>query len=115
MTNRQTIFSLNWLQNSSCLTVLGVLVSGAALALSPAGLSGGLPFNAAWLAIACCGAPIIAGAARALVCEHDVKADLFVTSRLRLLRPRLRRRNLRRRSRSRRMKRAGSFRGLRRR
>ena len=79
MTERRTIFSLSWLKNSSCLTVMGVLVSGAALALSFAGLSAGLPFDAAWAAIALCGAPIVAGAARALVREHDVKADLLVS------------------------------------
>ena len=69
MTERRTIFSLSWLKDSSCLTVIGVLVSGAALALSFAGLSAGLPFDAAWAAIALCGAPIVAGAARALVRE----------------------------------------------
>jgi len=79
MTERQAIFSLSWFKSSSCLTLLGVLVSGVALALSFAGLSAGLPFDAAWLAIACCGAPIVAGAARALVCERDVKADLLVS------------------------------------
>jgi cation transport ATPase len=79
VTNFRDSFSLSRLKSGSGLNVLAVLISGAALFLSFAGHSAGLPFDAAWAAIALCGAPIVAGAARALICKHDVKADLLVS------------------------------------
>lgn len=59
-------------------SVLSILVSTAALALSffdlhPAG------FDPAWVAVLLCGVPIILEAAHALVTEFDVKADLLVS------------------------------------
>jgi cation transport ATPase len=38
-----------------------------------------LPFDAAWVAIALCGIPILKNAAVALVAEFDIKADLLVS------------------------------------
>lgn len=40
---------------------------------------GGLPFDAAWIAIVLCGVPIIKGAAIGLVTEFDIKADVLVS------------------------------------
>lgn len=38
-----------------------------------------LPFDAAWIAIILCGTPIVAGAAKGLVTEFDIKADVLVS------------------------------------
>lgn len=56
-------------------------VSGAALAASFFGAEV-LPFDAAWVAIALCGAPIILEAFIGLVTAFDVKADLLVSMAL---------------------------------
>ena len=56
-------------------------VSGAALAASFFGAEV-LPFDAAWIAIALCGAPIILEAFIGLVTAFDVKADLLVSMAL---------------------------------
>lgn len=56
-----------------------VLLSGISLAVSLSGIRTGLPFDAAWFAIVLCGVPIVAGAAAALVREHDIKADVMVS------------------------------------
>ena len=56
-------------------------VSGAALAASFFGADV-LPFDAAWIAIALCGAPIILEAFIGLVTAFDVKADLLVSMAL---------------------------------
>ena len=56
-------------------------VSGAALAASFCGAEV-LPFDAAWIAIALCGAPIILEAFIGLVTAFDVKADLLVSMAL---------------------------------
>lgn len=58
-----------------------IAVSGAALAASFFG-AGWLPFDAAWIAIALCGAPIILEAFIGLVTAFDVKADLLVSMAL---------------------------------
>jgi heavy metal translocating P-type ATPase len=57
------------------------LASAAALAIS---LSGApmLPVDPAWIAIALCGAPIVYGAAKALILEGDAKADMLVSMAL---------------------------------
>lgn len=56
-------------------------VSGAALAASFCGADV-LPFDAAWIAIVLCGAPIILEAFIGLVTSFDVKADLLVSMAL---------------------------------
>ena len=56
-------------------------VSGAALTASFFGAEV-LPFDAAWIAIALCGAPIILEAFIGLVTAFDVKADLLVSMAL---------------------------------
>ena len=38
-----------------------------------------LPFDIAWAAIILCGVPILVGAARGVLLEHDIKADLLVS------------------------------------
>ncbi len=57
-----------------CLTVL----SGIVLIISFFKLIPQLPFDAAWIAILVSGVPIIIGAARGLITEFDVTADLLV-------------------------------------
>ncbi len=38
-----------------------------------------LPFDIAWMAIILCGIPILVGAFKGVICEHDIKADLLVS------------------------------------
>ncbi|WP_299302481.1 cation-translocating P-type ATPase [uncultured Fretibacterium sp.] len=60
-------------------TVVCALLSAVSLALSLTGtFSGVLPADIAWVAIVLCGFPILLGAARGVILEHDIKADLLV-------------------------------------
>jgi cation transport ATPase len=43
---------------------------------------GGLPFDAAWIAIVICGLPIIKEAVEGLITSLDIKADVLVSSAL---------------------------------
>jgi len=67
-----------WMDGESRPTLVCVLISAAALVLSLGGWLR-LPWDPAWAAVLLCGAPIVAGAARALVREHNIKADLLVS------------------------------------
>ena len=70
----------NWLENEPRETLVCAGLSAAALVLSLTGaLRTTLPFDIAWLAIALCGTPILVGAFRGVVFEHDIKADLLVS------------------------------------
>ena len=69
---------VSWLREESHRTLAGVIVSAAVLVCSLAGLRPG-HFDLAWIAVALCGVPIVAGAAKALWFEHDIKADLLVS------------------------------------
>lgn len=61
------------------ITVVCALLSAVSLALSLTGtFSGVLPADIAWVAIVLCGFPILLGAARGVILEHDIKADLLV-------------------------------------
>ena len=60
-------------------TLIAAGISTLALGLSLAGIGKGTPFDPAWAAILLCGIPIVAGAARALVLERDITADLLVS------------------------------------
>lgn len=69
-----------WLTNGTKRTILSVVVSGIALVFSLTGwLRNSLPFDIAWIAIVLCGIPIVVGACRALVKEHNIKADVLVS------------------------------------
>lgn len=60
--------------------ILFVIISAATLVLSLTGaLKNMLSFDIAWVAIVLCGIPIVAGAAKALIKEHDIKADVLVS------------------------------------
>ena len=68
-----------WTENEMRVTVVCVLLSAVSLALSLTGtFSGVLPADIAWVAIVLCGFPILLGAARGVILEHDIKADLLV-------------------------------------
>jgi heavy metal translocating P-type ATPase len=57
-----------------------VLISGIALLINLFGwFSTAIPFNASWIAIVLCGIPIIIGAIKGLVNDHDIKADVLVS------------------------------------
>lgn len=69
-----------WLENSPKETLICAAVSAAALVLSITGvLRERLPFDIAWAAIILCGIPILAGAFKGVVFDHDIKADLLVS------------------------------------
>lgn len=69
-----------WLDNEPRPTVVCAALSAVSLALSLSRvLSGVLPVDIAWIAIIFCGIPIVAGAAAALLTEHDIKADVLVS------------------------------------
>ena len=66
------------LQDADKLTLAALAVSLVSLAVSFFDI-GGLPVDAAWIAIILCGLPIIKGAVVDLVTELDVKADVLVS------------------------------------
>lgn len=69
-----------WLENEPRETLVCAVTSAVALALSITGvLKGVLPFDIAWAAIVLCGVPILAGACKGVVFDHDIKADLLVS------------------------------------
>ncbi len=69
-----------WLENEPKVTLFCAITSAISLVLSMTGvLKTVLPFNIAWIAIILCGVPIVVGAFRGVVFEHDIKADLLVS------------------------------------
>lgn len=69
-----------WLENEPKKTLICAVTSAVSLVLSITGaLKGILPFDIAWVAIILCGVPILVGAFRGVVFEHDIKADLLVS------------------------------------
>lgn len=69
-----------WLENEPKETLVCAVTSAIALVLSITGiLKNVLPFDIAWVAIVLCGIPILAGAFKGVVFEHDIKADLLVS------------------------------------
>lgn len=69
----------DWLGNETKVTTACVIMSALSLVLSFGGwLAPVLPFDAAWPAIILCGIPILVGAIRGLVQDHDVTADVLV-------------------------------------
>ncbi len=69
-----------WLENETKVTLICAIVSAVSLVLSITGmLKSILPIDIAWIAIILSGVPILIGASRAVVFEHDIKADLLVS------------------------------------
>ena len=65
-----------WLKNEPKETLICSVISAVSLILSISGvLKGILPFDIAWAAIILCGIPILVGAFKGVVFEHDIKAD----------------------------------------
>lgn len=72
-----------WLENETRLTSIFAGISGVALILSLSGvLENILPVDIAWIAIILCGVPILVGAIKGLILEHDIKADVLVAMAL---------------------------------
>lgn len=72
-----------WLENEPKETLICAVASATALVLSITGvLQDFLPFDIAWIAIVLCGVPILVGAFKGVVFEHDIKADLLVAMAL---------------------------------
>ena len=73
-----------WMENEAKITAVFAGISIISLVLSLSGFPGRtvLPFNIAWAAIILCGVPILTGAVKGLIWEHDVKADVLVAMAL---------------------------------
>ncbi|MCR4996921.1 MAG: cation-translocating P-type ATPase [Butyrivibrio sp.] len=70
----------NWLENEAKETLVCAVTSAISLVLSITGvLKNVLPFDIAWIAIILCGIPILIGAFKGVIFEHDIKADLLVS------------------------------------
>ncbi|MCR5126556.1 MAG: cation-translocating P-type ATPase [Lachnospiraceae bacterium] len=70
----------NWLENEPKETLFCAVVSVICLVLSISGiLKDTIPVDTAWAAIVLCGIPILTGAVKGVVFEHDIKADLLVS------------------------------------
>lgn len=70
---------LRWLQNDAKCTMVCVALSIPPLFVSLLGWGAPFPVDPAWGAIFLCGVPILFGAARGLIFEHDIKADVLVS------------------------------------
>lgn len=70
---------LRWLSNDSKYTLLCVALSVPPLLMSLFGWGAFLPVDPAWAAIFLCGVPILFGAGRGLIFDHDIKADVLVS------------------------------------
>lgn len=70
---------LRWLSNDSKYTLLCVALSVPPLLMSLFGWGAFLPVDSAWAAILLCGVPILFGAGRGLIFDHDIKADVLVS------------------------------------
>ncbi|MCR5396629.1 MAG: cation-translocating P-type ATPase [Lachnospiraceae bacterium] len=73
----------NWLENEPKETMVCAIASVISLVFSITGVSKNiLTFDIAWVAIFLCGVPILIGAFRGVIFEHDIKADLLVSMAL---------------------------------
>lgn len=72
-----------WLENETKLTSIFAGISIISLIFSITGvLKDILPVDIAWIAIILCGIPILVGAIKGVVFEHDIKADVLVAMAL---------------------------------
>ena len=70
----------NWLENEPKETLVCAVVSIISLVLSITGvLKNTIPIDIEWIAIVLCGTPILIGAFKGVIFEHDIKADLLVS------------------------------------
>lgn len=70
----------NWLENESKETCICAVISVISLVLCISKvLESTIPFDIAWIAIVLCGIPILIGAFKGVIFEHDIKADLLVS------------------------------------
>ncbi|MBP8893696.1 MAG: cation-translocating P-type ATPase [Saprospiraceae bacterium] len=68
-----------WLLEEDKRNLIFVIISGVALLLSLFdNLETITSFNLSWIAIVLCGVPIVIGAIKGLVIDHDIKADVLV-------------------------------------
>ena len=67
-----------WFVNEEKRSVMLLIISGISLVVSFFDI-GHLPVNAAWVAIALCGIPILLEAAEGLITRFDIKADVLVS------------------------------------
>ena len=69
-----------WLLEEDKRNFIFVIISGVALLISLFGwFETVTPFDVSWIAIVLCGIPIIIGAIKGLVNDHDIKADVLVS------------------------------------
>ena len=72
-----------WLENETKLTSIFAGISAVSLVLSITGvLKNIIPVDIAWIAIVLCGVPILVGAVKGVIFEHDIKADVLVAMAL---------------------------------
>ena len=72
-----------WLGNETKLTSIFAGISVISLILSITGVLWSiLPVDTAWIAIILCGVPILGGAIKGVILEHDIKADVLVAMAL---------------------------------
>ena len=71
-----------WIDADARRTLLFLLISGVALALSFFPAAAALPFDPSWVAIVLCGLPILKEAAEGLFTRFDIKADVLVSMAL---------------------------------
>ncbi|MCR4643643.1 MAG: cation-translocating P-type ATPase [Lachnospiraceae bacterium] len=70
----------NWLENEAKETLFCAVISVICLVISISGImKDAVPVDAAWAAIVLCGIPILTGAFKGVLFEHDIKADLLVS------------------------------------
>ena len=72
-----------WLENETKLTSIFAGISAVSLVLNITGvLKNIIPVDIAWIAIVLCGVPILVGAVKGVIFEHDIKADVLVAMAL---------------------------------
>jgi heavy metal translocating P-type ATPase len=72
-----------WFTDGDKRRILMTVLSGVSLVFSLGGwLKSVIPFDMAWVAVTLCGIPIVFGAVKALITEHDIKADVLVSMAL---------------------------------
>lgn len=75
-------FFTDWMDNERKLTTIFTVIAASALILSITKALKFLPFDIAWVAIVLSGIPILFGAIRGLIIDHDIKADVLVAMAL---------------------------------
>lgn len=74
---------VRWLENETKVTGIFAVISAVALALSLAGIGKDVfGVDVAWIAIILCGVPILVGAVKGVILDHDIKADVLVAMAL---------------------------------